>query len=182
MNPSNMLTFCGNSKFSLTMTSINNVNRSLTTSRSIINSFLKVIALMCLFTTAGFVGDPSGLANDKKIPTQVAAFSSFAVSDKEEVKPSSLLVLSLPTIVGIRTDTSISFLEKKINLRLVEKNHPSCLPCEEEEVFVYSSRTGTLCFVPFCRILTCPMEVFRWSQSCISPRLQVPCILDWRKV
>jgi hypothetical protein len=115
------------------MTAIN-VNRSLIT-RSIINSFLKAIVLMCLITTSGsFVGDPSGprrgllvLKNDHRFKNKM-----MVAATPQVVQPS--LVLSLPTTDTAQTKKMIIGYhdveeEKKFNLedRLEE---------EEEDLFV----------------------------------------------
>jgi hypothetical protein len=102
------------------MTAIN-VNRSLIT-RSIINSFLKAIVLMCLITTSGsFVGDPSGprrgllvLKNDHRFKNKM-----MVAATPQVVQPS--LVLSMPTTDTAQTKKMIIGYhdveeEKKFNL------------------------------------------------------------------
>jgi hypothetical protein len=102
------------------MTAIN-VNRSLIT-RSIINSFLKAIVLMCLITTSGsFVGDPSGprrgllvLKNDHRFKNKM-----MVAVTPQVVQPS--LVLSMPTTDTAQTKKMIIGYhdveeEKKFNL------------------------------------------------------------------
>jgi hypothetical protein len=116
------------------MTAIN-VNRSLIT-RSIINSFLKAIVLMCLITTSGsFVGDPSGprrgllvLKNDHRFKNKM-----MVAVTPQVVQPS--LVLSMPTTDTAQTKKMIIGYhdveeEKKFNLddRLEEE--------EEDLLFV----------------------------------------------
>jgi hypothetical protein len=116
------------------MTAIN-VNRSLII-RSIINSFLKVIVLMCLITTSGsFVGDPSGprrgllvLKNDHRFKNKM-----MVAVTPQVVQPS--LVLSMPTTDTAQTKKMIIGYhdveeEKKFNLddRLEEE--------EEDLLFV----------------------------------------------